>query len=245
MTKAEWLACSDPMPMISFLQGKASDRKMRLYFCGGCRQIAHVFYGPQSLAAVEVAERFADGQASEEELERAEWRAEVPTFGYDLGIASYASPTKTAVIPRLVAMGALPESALSGGEWPVEDAVRERLLAAAELAEFCAVRSLTKSDWGDKYISRVDWPGRWLFTCVFGNTFRPVLVDTAWLAWGDGTVVKLAQRIYDERSFDRLPVLADALEDAGCGDADILAHCRGTGPHVRGCWVVDLLLGRK
>ena len=57
--------------------------------------------------------------------------------------------------------------------------------------------------------------------------------------------VKLAQGIYEERAFDRLPILADALEDAGCDNADILSHCRGPGPHARGCWVVDLLLGKK
>jgi hypothetical protein len=58
-------------------------------------------------------------------------------------------------------------------------------------------------------------------------------------------VVKLAQAVYDERAYDRLPVLADALEDAGCHDADILTHCRGPGPHVRGCWLIDLLLGKE
>jgi hypothetical protein len=58
-------------------------------------------------------------------------------------------------------------------------------------------------------------------------------------------VLKAAQAIYDERAFDRTPQLADALEQAGCTDADILGHCRGGGEHVRGCWVVDLLLGKK
>ena len=60
-----------------------------------------------------------------------------------------------------------------------------------------------------------------------------------------GTVVQLAQVIHNDRAFDRLPILADALEDAGCTDPDTLAHCRGPGPHVRGCWVVDLLLGKS
>jgi hypothetical protein len=77
------------------------------------------------------------------------------------------------------------------------------------------------------------------------NPFRPVSLDPAWLAWNDGTVVRLAQAIYDGRAFDRLPVLADALEDAGCTDAGILGHLRGPGPHVRGCWAVDLLLGKE
>jgi hypothetical protein len=79
---------------------------------------------------------------------------------------------------------------------------------------------------------------------LFGNPFRPVALDSAWLAWQGGTIPKLAQAIYDDRAFDRLPVLADALLDAGCEDADLLGHLRGPGPHVRGCWPVDLLLGK-
>jgi hypothetical protein len=77
---------------------------------------------------------------------------------------------------------------------------------------------------------------------VIGNPFRPVTVHPSWLARNDGTVVKLAQAINDERAFNRLLILADALEEAGCTDFDILAHCRSPGPHVRGCWVIDLLL---
>jgi hypothetical protein len=80
---------------------------------------------------------------------------------------------------------------------------------------------------------------------VFGSPFRPVSIEPAWLAWNDSTVVKLAQSIYADRRFDRLPTLADALEDAGCTNTDILAHCRVPGVHVRGCWVVDLLLGKE
>jgi hypothetical protein len=79
---------------------------------------------------------------------------------------------------------------------------------------------------------------------IFGNPFRPVSVDPAWLRWNDGTAVAIARRVYDERRFEDLPILADALEEAGCTSGDILEHCRGPGPHVRGCWVVDLLLGK-
>ncbi len=80
---------------------------------------------------------------------------------------------------------------------------------------------------------------------IIGNPFRPVAANPAWLAWNDEAIPKMAQAIYDERAFARLPLLADALEDAGCTEAEILAHSRGPGPHVRGCWVVDLLLGKK
>jgi len=77
--------------------------------------------------------------------------------------------------------------------------------------------------------------------CIFGNPFRPVAIDPQWLT---STVTLLAKGIYDDRAFDRLPILADALQDAGCDNADVLNHCRDTGPHARGCWVVDLVLGK-
>ena len=80
---------------------------------------------------------------------------------------------------------------------------------------------------------------------VFGNPFGPLTIDPLWLAWNGGTVTTLAQSIYDDRAFDRLPIMADALEEAGCTNADILAHCRQPGEHVRGCWVVDLILGKE
>jgi hypothetical protein len=75
--------------------------------------------------------------------------------------------------------------------------------------------------------------------------FRPVFADPTWLTWQNGTIPKLAQAIYQERAFDGLLVLADALEDAGCTYQDILNHCRSGGEHVRGCWVLDLLLGKS
>jgi hypothetical protein len=76
---------------------------------------------------------------------------------------------------------------------------------------------------------------------VLGNPFRPVALDSAWLT---SNVTALAQSVYDDRAFDHLPILADALEDAGCDNADILNHCRQPAEHVRGCWVVDLILGK-
>jgi len=246
MTEADWLACTDPLPMLEYLRDKTSDRKWRLYLCGGCHHIAHLYFRPESLAAVEVAERFADGEASREELDRAEWNAESPTFGYEFQQQgfSYSSPVKTSVVPRLVEMGLLPQSALSGGEWQVNEVARQRLLAAAELADFCASCSPREEDWGLRRISEVGWPGHWLFDCVFGNPFRPATINPDWLEGIGGTVRRIAQGIYDGGAFEHLPILADALEDAAYDNADILAHCRQPGEHVRGCWVLDLLLGK-
>jgi hypothetical protein len=77
---------------------------------------------------------------------------------------------------------------------------------------------------------------------IFGNPFRAVTLDPQWLT---STVLLLARGIYEDRAFDRLPILADALMDAGCDSADILDHLRGPGPHARGCWVLDLILGKE
>jgi hypothetical protein len=77
---------------------------------------------------------------------------------------------------------------------------------------------------------------------IFGNPFRPALLDPRWQT---AAVVAMARTIYEERKWDELPVLADALEEAGCAVPAVLSHCRGGGEHVRGCWVVDLVLGKK
>jgi hypothetical protein len=77
---------------------------------------------------------------------------------------------------------------------------------------------------------------------VIGKPFRPVVVDPSWLT---PTVTALAATIYEDRAFDRMPILADALEEAGCDNEEVVTHCRGPGPHVRGCWVLDLLTGRE
>jgi hypothetical protein len=76
---------------------------------------------------------------------------------------------------------------------------------------------------------------------IFGNPFRPIALDPSWLS---STVVKLAQKIYDDRNFDLMPTLANELEKGGCKDNEILAHCRRPGPHIRGCWVLDAVLGK-
>jgi hypothetical protein len=77
--------------------------------------------------------------------------------------------------------------------------------------------------------------------CVAGNPFQETSVDPAWLSWNDGTIARIAEAIRTEHAFDRLPILADALEEAGCVNVEMLGHCRSEGPHVRGCWVIDAL----
>jgi hypothetical protein len=84
-----------------------------------------------------------------------------------------------------------------------------------------------------------------LVRCILGNPFRPTRLEPTWLDAHDGAARRVAQAIYDDHAFADLPVLADALEDAGCTDDAVLSHCRAPGPHARGCWVVDLVLGKE
>lgn len=80
-----------------------------------------------------------------------------------------------------------------------------------------------------------------MIRCAFGNPYRPLRPARGWLT---RDVVNVARGMYAARDFGGMPVLADALQEAGCEDAGVLAHCREPGPHARGCWVVDALLGK-
>jgi hypothetical protein len=247
MTSWQWRRSEDVITMIRALKGVAGDRKGRLYLCGGCRTVSHLWFDERSLRAVEAAERFADGLATLEELHGANFSAESPTFGYDFepGVWRHWHPDGTVPpsVRRLVEMGVLTTEQLCEDEPEVDPAVRDRLLAAASLAEASASRSPFDHDWWHRYIPGVPWPGAWLLRCVFGDPFVPfVFFSPAWLS---PEVVNLARTIYEDRAFDRMPILGEALKDAGCRNLDMIEHCRSPHPHFRGCWVVDLALGKS
>ena len=125
----------------------------------------------------------------------------------------------------------------------VNRAVRLRLHAAASLAQATTCPQPFSIYWSIDRIRQVDWPGEWLLRCIFGDPFPPVVTfDPRWL---NPDVVKLAEGIYEERAFDQMPILGDALEEAGCHDPEILEHCRSADEHLRGCWALDLVLGKS
>ncbi len=264
MTEAEWLATDDCGVLMQWVAKHASTRKFRLYLCGACQTIRDLFYCSSSANAVAIAERMADGLASEKEIKRADWESEAPSFGYDFeeefmrsdlesrpGFTAAHNQYRQETLETLVRMGALSELALTGGSWQVNEPLRDRMVAAATLANFCVHPDFTPDrhpNWDPckriyMHIAKLDWPGRWLIDCVHGNPFRPVRADPAWLAWKSGTVPAIARRIYDEKAFGDLPILADALEEAGCSNPAMIVHCRDDHRHVRGCWVLDCLLG--
>jgi hypothetical protein len=234
MNERTWLTCTEPEPLRLFLNGETvGPRKLGLYACGCCRLIWSCLSDERSRSAVEVAERFWDGQAGEEELEDAyavAWDASIDpklTGPGHRDAALAAARTVTACVAWVDSQVDRPELERRRDH----DASANRVWEAAAAA-YCA------ADWDGRARAATLKAQADLLRCIFGNPFRPVL------AWNDGTVVKMARAIYEERAFDRLPILADALEEAGCANVDILNHCRQPGAHVRGCWVVDLLLGK-
>jgi hypothetical protein len=240
VTEAEWDARADPQPMLEALRGKASGRKLRLYCCACRRRIAggrlHRGWDPVIPAILDRAERYADGQATAEELDEARMTAQAPA--YDLFDANDASLRRnsSAILFGIFAgfCATLGYRFASDIHRAVLDFYRGFADARARVG---AEAELIRADEGSAQAG--------LLRCIFGNPFRPApAVDPTWLAWNDANVTKLTAAIYDGRRFADLPILADPLEDAGCADAAILAHCRGGGEHVRGCWVVDLPTGR-
>ena len=211
MTEAEWQDWRHPVPMLESLRGRATPRKLRLMSITSWPSRR---YPPPSIpafdAALHVAERFADGESTEEEREAvwacADSAGEMLRSGADENDEEY-------VFSVFVAFAAGPW----GGNL-------DTLLAVAERRERFAPTPATLRE-------------------VFGLLpFRPIAFPPDWRT---DTAVTLARQMYDTRDFGAMPILADALQDAGCDSADVLDHCRGPGPHVRGCWVVDLVLGRE
>ncbi|HUR55291.1 MAG TPA: hypothetical protein VMZ71_14245, partial [Gemmataceae bacterium] len=219
-----------PRPMLEFLQGKVSDRKLRLFGVACCRRICDSMSQVRSRSLVLVAERFADGLADADELRAAYEEAFAADNDiYVNGGNQYAS---TAVLGLQQSLGL---ECVTGEVFNCITICDDRLTTAChDEAKFQELLARLETD---------EWRAQsQLLRDVFGNPFRPVAAEPSWLT---STVVALAEGIYQERAFDRLPILADALQDAGCDNDDVLTHCRSDGLHIRGCWVVDLLTGRK
>jgi hypothetical protein len=226
VTETDWLAATDPDPLLEFLGGAATARKLRLFACACCRRIWDRLADERSRLAVSVAERYADRMATGEELIEAADNVhhEVPSDEWAACYAinpswdsGYGPGGQTATHPYAywTAIHCANEASgnIAGGNppRPVEGVVAEQAHQA------CLLRD------------------------IFGNPFLPITFPPSWRT---PTVIALAQQMYESRDFSAMPVLADALQEAGYDNEDILNHCRQPGTHVRGCWVVDLVLNK-
>jgi hypothetical protein len=214
MTETQWLASTNPMAMLRHLRTRADARKLRLFACACCRRLAHLDHADEAERILDLAERYADGEIGAADLSEA--LVGPPAVGHAWAAVTYTgSPQALAAAAGAAAYAA---HAAAGVTDPEQDSAWRAALAAERAAQADLLREL------------------------FGNPFRPVASDLGMLAQKVDVVRGLAQAIYTERAFERLLLLADALEEAGCRDEEVLAHCRQEGGHVRGCWVVDGLL---
>jgi hypothetical protein len=218
---------------------KSGRRKLRLFACACCRHFWEALGDGRSRRAVELSEQHAEGRAGQEELAKARSAAE----------AAKAATPDPASRAAWIASGAAADAAMDG---PLEVVVR-LVLSQTGLA----VRALTgegtcASPAGLAALQELYRRQCDLLCCFFGNPFcPPAPLAPSLLKWNGGAAVKLAQAIYEERlspsghlDATRLAVLADVLEEAGATDAQLLGHLRSAGPHARGCFAVDAVLGR-
>lgn len=232
MDEAKWRNSTNLKSLTDYLAREqvTSHRKLRLFAVACCRRVEHLLTHEASRKALAAVERFADGLVKLGTLTRYCREAydpyEISTQAGRPAHAQAALSVRDAGIPsgltflqtpQPVALALVYEAGHTYGK-PAFQKAREK-----HLAEMIA-----------------------LLHDVVPNPFTSLPVaDPAWLEANGGLVARLAQSIYDERRFTELPILADALEDAGCTEVAILEHLRGSGPHARGCWPLDLLLGKE
>jgi hypothetical protein len=218
MTEQEWVTGIDPRPMLLFLAPTASERKARLCAVACCYRDPKYLTDGNTRRLILMAEAFADGLVDATALR------------------SLTNYTAHRTDPALEA-AALPE--------PGNSFVRHTA-RAAELVSWWRADPVGDQRGTPDYYEKVAAEQAVLADLVrdsFGNPFRPVVFDPAWRT---DTALSLARMMYESRNFGPMPILADAIQDAGCDSEDILNHCRdANSTHVRGCWVVDLVLGKE
>jgi hypothetical protein len=228
LTADDWDACRYPGTMLPHLR-TASARKLRLFLCACCRRTWGALFDERSRRAVEAAELWADGLMTTRDLKPIQLAAclvDKPRE-FDRTILNRVSIPKqyegdsryyyAARAARSVAI--LRKDWVVNTAWAASEAAGDPAAVAAE--------QVAQSD---------------IIRDIFGNPFRRVSFSSSWRT---DTAVALASQMYESREFGAMPILADALQDARCDNEDVLNHCRGPGPHVRGCWVVDLVLGEE
>ncbi len=223
MTEAEWLEEQDPFTLLRVFPANFSKRKLILIGLWCCQSFIRYLSDPRSLAVIAVAEAFVERKAAREEMSAAEKPAQ--QVSSDLK-ARRATPEVNTSVQEIAASGA----ALLVCEghrraWgPASSAAYITVLEGRELA------MKTGTEYGTT-VREVGYTFAPVMRDILGNPFRPV---TFLPEWRTSTAVALAGQMYESRDFGAMPILADALQDAGCDSANVLDHCRGAGPHVRG-----------
>ncbi len=203
---------------------KVPARKWQSFGVACCRELWPWIEDSRCRRAVEVGEAFADGHATRDELGEASEAAFA--MRTDLENASRAEAEAMLCFPAVTDYGSM-----DFYRHPAEQAT----LTVDDAENFASHFS------SDMDVAALLLRLAGLLKDILGNPFRPVAFSPSWRT---EHAVGIAVKMYEDRHFAAMPILADALEEAGCENDDILSHCREPGVHVRGCWVVDLVLGK-
>lgn len=241
-TESTWLTSTEPRRMLTLLKGKSRERKFKLFACACCRRISHLLKDERSREAIEVIEKFHDGLVTRQTYDLAERAANAVHTELEREVAAEESdpdqslPRSILLLARLFAAQAVAVCFKSG-----YFDVAQGCCGALRGNGTAHVPEKEAHDAGERIGAAEQAIQADLLRDIFENPFRPTALDPSWLT---STVIALARQIYESRESSALPILADALQDAGCNNEDILNHCRQQGVHVRGCWVVDRLLAK-
>jgi hypothetical protein len=234
MNASEWWMCGAPEGILAWLGRSSDDRCLRLFCCACCRLIWPLITDPSSRKAVEVSERFADGLADSFKLRSAATAVRgLHCSGAGGWLGAWAAAEAAGDDARVASAWVPAWAAEAAGE-----AAARSALIADESAHADAIAAGV-------------WQQQRQFQCgvlrdIFVNPFKPApALEPGWLRWRDGAVVQAVQASYERGDCEDLTHLARLLEQAGCANEEILAHCRASSRHVRGCWVLDLLLRKR
>jgi hypothetical protein len=266
MTEGEWLNGWYYRRMYDVVRNRATTRQVRLYMAACCRLLkAAEFFDPRIARAVEIAERCADDAQAEATANAVgnelatNLSPHLPQTGREGEIAQairdawrlldecwdgggdyYRSARQALAHAAYMSLRCYPHDVFTGGRGDAAEYCARAIDAAALLLS--GVKQVA-IDWdGPERVSEIRRAIANLLRDIFGNPFRPVEFDPSWRTL---PVLALAQAVYDTRRFEDMPVLADALEEAGCANEPLLTHCRQPGEHVRGCWALDGILGKE
>ena len=213
-------------------------RKFYLFLAEIGRRLRHLMTDPGPIKMIDLCEQCAEGQITEHELGdlSEEHRSNSPVQSYAAKAADdlyywVADRYKVSTRSFYYAANAFAaQAAVEAGVLSPQAHYHEDVQAVLEQPRFAAACEGTALEWG------------MIVRDIYGpNPFRTPAFDPRWRT---PSVIGIARRIYDENDFSALPILADALEDAGCDNPDVLAHCRGPESHFRGCWAIDLVLDK-
>lgn len=241
MTPQLWKEQHSPIEMLNYLSGKVTPRKLRLFACACTHQVRHLMQSEAVKEAVLAAEQFADDDIPQDRLRAAAEGTYSGRYGRTPG-QSHAQAR------------AILDAELAGINcaWLTESSIHKVQLVTkccASALAWLATAELPMHELHSQHWNFANLQAKQMQCHLLRDMFHPFkeaqMIEPYVLKWNGGAVVGLAKSIYQEKRFDEMPILADALEDAGCWQDVMINHCREHEIHARGCWVLDLILGKR